>query len=113
MENTNTLKAEEKLRSFNEDQLQELLVKLFKTMDYLDVEQNCGTQEYGKDIFFTHKDKISITNYACVVKVGDILHTSTNKIIEQIGNCFDIPMDTKNGKTTIQKVIAVTNGVYK
>ena len=107
------IKAEEKIRSFSEDDLQDLLVKLLKEMNYIDVEKNCGTQEYGKDIFFTQKDPISQTNFSCVVKVGDINQSLTNKIIEQIQNSFDIPANTKKGKMQIQKAIVITNGVYK
>lgn len=110
---TKKIKAEEKIRSLSEDDLQDLIVKLLKEMKSIDVEKNCGPQEFGKDIFFTQEDSISPTNFSCVIKAGDVNQTVANKMIEQIFASFDIPANTKKGKIQIQKVIAITNGVYK
>lgn len=107
------LKVEEKIKVFSEDELQEFLTKIFKRMGHSNVELNCGTQEYGKDIFFTEKGTIKDTNYACVVKINDINQSATAKVIEQVQTAFDIPANTKNGKIQIQNVIVVTNGVFK
>ena len=110
---TQKIKAEEKIRSLSEDDLQDLIVKLLKEMKSIDVEKNCGPQEFGKDIFFTQEDSISPTNFSCVIKAGDVNQSVANKMIEQIFSSFDIPANTKKGKIQIQKVIAITNGVYK
>lgn len=107
------LEAEKKIRSMSEKEFQGLLANLLKTMQYENVEINCGPQEYGKDIFFSKPDKINKTNCACVVKVGDINQSGTSKIIEQVGLSLRMPVNTKNGKLKIHEVLVVTNGVYK
>lgn len=98
-----------------EKELRQLLVKIFEEKGFYEVIENHGTQELGKDICFYEnsmfEEKIW---YSCVVKSKDVNQSVYSEIERQISECFSVRYRShKFGYVNIDKVIVITNGVYK
>lgn len=98
-----------------EKELRQLLVKIFEEKGFHEVIENHGTQELGKDICFYENSKLDEKIwYACVVKSLDVNQSIFSDIQRQITESFDARYKShKFGYISIDKVIVITNGVYK
>jgi len=105
-------------RSFRED----VLIPLLQKMGYDFVRHRHGTEEYGKDITYRERDKLTqgFTYYAVVAKVGKISGSSSGEetqlvrtIQDQIEQAFEIPIEDVtdgNGEIYVNQVIVWTTG---
>ncbi|MCS4537750.1 MAG: restriction endonuclease [Thaumarchaeota archaeon] len=70
----------------------EVLLPLFRRMNFLDVHYNHGQREFGKDITFSEIDKFGQRrNYGVQVKAGDIsgrARSDLNGVIDQANEAF-------------------------
>jgi predicted AAA+ superfamily ATPase len=105
----------EKIRELQEHDLKQILIKLFESMNFLEVTDNHGTQEFGKDIVFYEDNKLhQAIWYACVVKAKDIYQKDFEDVSRQINECFrkSYPSHSK-GHVRINKVMVITNYSFK
>jgi len=79
----NALKNEEKF-SFN------VLLPLFRSMGYQDVQYNHGPREFGRDITFSDIDKLGIRrNFGVQVKAGNLTGEANSELDGLIGQIDD------------------------
>lgn len=109
-------KLQEIQKSKNEPTLFGYLQQLFITKEYIDVQINHGTSEYGKDLVFAdYNKKLGVTEYyAVVVKNKDSGmqdFEEAGEVRRQIDLSFNHPyMDSEGVDHQIAKVIVVING---
>ncbi|PFJ42614.1 hypothetical protein COI99_30110 [Bacillus cereus] len=94
-----------------------VLVPLLKKMGYLNVRDNHGPHEFGKDIVCIAEQtspSLGEIFIAVVAKKGDVNNTIASQIQTQIVNCFGTPYsDPLSGKkVSIDKVLVITDGAY-
>ncbi len=109
------IQIKDRLKELSEKELRQILVKLFESMNFLEVQENHGVHEFGKDIVFYEESKLHHTIwYACVVKIIDINQRDFEDVSRQINECFrkSYPSHTK-GNIKINNVIVITSGVFK
>jgi predicted AAA+ superfamily ATPase len=105
----------EKLKELQEHDLRQILVKLFESMNFLEVINNHGTQEFGKDIVFYEDNKFhQAIWYACVIKAKDIYQKDFEDVSRQINECFrkSYPSHSK-GHVRMNKVMVITSFSFK
>jgi hypothetical protein len=96
----------------------ELLLPLFRNMQFVDVKYTHGKREFGKDITFSEIDKFGIRrNYGVQVKVGDLsgeAGAEIDKIIGQIDDAFSMPYidTTSREKRYISDLIIAISGRF-
>jgi hypothetical protein len=67
-----------------------VLLPLFRSMGYQDVQYNHGTQEFGRDIIFSETDKLGTQrNFGVQVKAGDMTGKAGSELDNLIGQIDD------------------------
>ena len=73
----------------------EVLLPLFRSMDFMDVRYGHGEREFGKDITFSELDRFGVKrNYGVQVKIGDVsgeAGSEIDKMVAQIDDAFCMP----------------------
>lgn len=96
----------------------EILIPLFRKMEFLGVRYNGGGGEHGKDILFYEIDKFGQTRYYGVqAKDGDVrggVKSDINDLETQIRNAFKMPFHTMDSKSTkyISSFIIAISGKF-
>lgn len=96
----------------------EVLLPLFRNMDFIDVKYNHGKREFGKDVTFSEIDKFGKRrNYGVQVKAGSLsgeAGSEIDKIIGQISDAFGMPYidTTSREKRFISDLIIVISGRF-
>jgi hypothetical protein len=96
----------------------EVLLPLFRSMGFVDIQYNHGNREFGKDVTFSEIDKFGVKrNYGVQVKIGDIsghAGSDLDKIIAQIDDSFAMPYidTTSREKRYISDIIIAISGRF-
>lgn len=104
-----------KLESLNEKELRHILVQMFRELEFQEVIENHGSQEYGKDIVFYETTKLGkVVWHACVVKAIQINQSGLNDVTRQVNECYKKKYPSHNhGNVRISQVHVLTNQTFK
>lgn len=93
----------------------DVLLPLFRKMDFLSVRYNHGTTEFGKDITFSELTKFGILrHYAVQAKAGDLsgkVNSDVDEILGQLEDAFTMPyykLGSKEARFISMFIIAIS-----
>ena len=102
----------------NEDDFRQLLKEILEDLGYQDIEHTHGTEEMGKDIVFSNRNKFKMKEWnAIVAKVGKIKTDDARKLpdkikllIYQVEEAYAFKYeDSKGSKHPITRIFIATN----
>ncbi|KKM08112.1 hypothetical protein LCGC14_1727140 [marine sediment metagenome] len=113
------LELEQKLSNISsEEEFRQLLKEILEDLGFHDREITHGTEEMGKDIVFSNRNKFKLKEWnAIVAKVGELntddarkLKNKEELIIKQVGEAYDYKyQDDKGSRHLITRVFITTN----